>query len=1117
MKKASVHALHSIFQRWQIPSWYSALSLTERIASLQVSQHDIPSNTTHHTAKATRRLQAWKTQKPFEHGALFTDRLATNAITEDDLALLLADPIADLQSRHLHAFPIPAWLSALREAFEDYSVDEATDSLLEMTSGQTLAPYLQPILPLIKRGVDRLHAGIGEICQQHTVLPFDPQQIVQILFTHLSEQLLTRLNKTFVLEMHVARIQRRLQGETPEERFADFVYQLSQEDKILALLEEYPVLARQLVLTIDHWVANSLEFLSHLCADWQDICSTFAPESDPGLLVAVRGGVGDQHRRGHNVQILEFRSGLQLLYKPKALAIDKHFQELLAWLNAQGAQPAFRIIKIIDRGSYGWSEFVYACDCASMDEVERFYERQGGYLALLYALNATDMHAENLIAAGEHPILIDLEALFRPQLGEDDLTQPDQLAFRALEQSVFSVGLLPFRMWSDQEAIGVDLSGLGGQGGQLTPMAVPKWEATGTDQMQITRQRVEVRVSQNRPRLNGSDVNILDYSTHVMHGFTGMYQLLQARRAELIATILPCFAHDEIRLLLRPTQAYATLLMESFHPDLLRDALERDRFFDHLWREVEQRPYLARVIPAEQYDLLRGDIPLFTTYPDSRTAFTSDGEPLVDFFAEPSMELVKNRLQQLDEQDLARQTWFIEASLATLLSGSEQMTGKALQIKPARFLASRERLIAAACAVGERLDTLALRSNYGASWLGVSPVNESTWGLLPTDIDLYGGTSGIALFLSYLGALTGEARYTALAKLALASVRAQVEQQKKALQSSAISVFNGLGSVIYLLMHLSTLWGEPTLLKEAEALVELLPALIAEDEQLDIVAGSAGCIMNLLSLYAVHPSPQVLDVALQCGDHLLATAQTMPEGVAWTTVKGMKPLGGLGHGTSGIALSLFKLAAVSGQECYRRTAQAALAYDRSLFLPERQNWADLRTFPSLLTRDRRSDQEASAGQERQSCMVAWCHGAAGVALSRLEMLAYMDDVAIREEIDIALKTTIAEGLNKNHSLCHGSLGNVDVLLKATQILNDSLHHETLERVTAMVVDGIDECGWVTGAPLGVVTPGLMIGLAGIGYELLRLAEPDMVPSILAIEPPRFNKVHHHEGISRQRV
>jgi lantibiotic modifying enzyme len=35
----------------------------------------------------------------------------------------------------------------------------------------------------------------------------------------------------------------------------------------------------------------------------------------------------------------------------------------------------------------------------------------------------------------------------------------------------------------------------------------------------------------------------------------------------------------------------------------------------------------------------------------------------------------------------------------------------------------------------------------------------------------------------------------------------------------------------------------------------------------------------------------------------------------------------------------------------------------------------------------------------------------------------------------------------------------------------------------------------------VETPGFMVGLAGIGYQLLRLAEPENVPSALVLAPP----------------
>ena len=50
----------------------------------------------------------------------------------------------------------------------------------------------------------------------------------------------------------------------------------------------------------------------------------------------------------------------------------------------------------------------------------------------------------------------------------------------------------------------------------------------------------------------------------------------------------------------------------------------------------------------------------------------------------------------------------------------------------------------------------------------------------------------------------------------------------------------------------------------------------------------------------------------------------------------------------------------------------------------------------------------------------------------------------------------------------------------------------------MVASGEKE-GWLCGVPLAVETPSLMVGLAGMGYQLLRLAAPERVPSVLLLE------------------
>jgi lantibiotic modifying enzyme len=52
------------------------------------------------------------------------------------------------------------------------------------------------------------------------------------------------------------------------------------------------------------------------------------------------------------------------------------------------------------------------------------------------------------------------------------------------------------------------------------------------------------------------------------------------------------------------------------------------------------------------------------------------------------------------------------------------------------------------------------------------------------------------------------------------------------------------------------------------------------------------------------------------------------------------------------------------------------------------------------------------------------------------------------------------------------------------------------------LDRAQHHGWICANPADIESPGLMTGLAGIGYGLLRQAEPDRPPSILTLEGPR---------------
>jgi type 2 lantibiotic biosynthesis protein LanM len=748
---------------------------------------------------------------------------------------------------------------------------------------------------------------------------------------------------------------------------------------------------------------------------------------------------------------------------------------------------------VLDCGYYGCVEYVAAGGCASAEGLRRFYERQGGLLALLYALEAVDFHCENLIAAGEDPVLIDLEALFHPRLAQAGHPAADEMARDVFEHSVLRVGLLPQRLLPSAESAGVDLSGLGGTGGQLTPQPVPCWEGAGTDGMRLVLKRLPMPGSQNRPTLGGREASPLDYPDAVTEGFTRIYALLLKHRNELLGCGGPLapFAEDEVRVILRPTRCYAALLRESFHPDVLRDALDRDRLLDHLWAAAEQFPYLARAIPAERDDLLNGDVPMFLTCPGSRDLWTSSGTRLASFFPEPGMASVQRRVRQLSDKDLAQQLWFIRASLSTLSEGAEQPTRLNYHLTGSQDLLDPAQSLATACKVGDHLEALARRSGPGATWVGLTLIKGDVWSPCLSGLDLYDGLPGIALFLAYLGALTGEGRYTNLAQAALFTARRALEQGRSGITS--VGAFDGWGGVIYALAHLATLWAQPSLLADAQALVEGLPALTDQDERLDLISGAAGCIGSLLALYRCAPSAPTLEAAVRCGDRLLSRARATEHGIAWDThLRAKKPLTGFSHGAAGMAWALGELGAQAGEKRFTEAAEAALAYERGLFSAQEGNWPDFRA---------REPTGPGAGNDPEPYRVMWCHGAPGIGLSRLRLLPHAEGSRAREEVRRAVATTLAHGLGSNHSLCHGDLGNLEFLALASEQLEDEGWRSPVARMTSTVVRHLDREGWHCGNPLGVESPGLMTGLAGIGYGLLLLACPARVPCVLLLDPP----------------
>jgi lantibiotic modifying enzyme len=200
---------------------------------------------------------------------------------------------------------------------------------------------------------------------------------------------------------------------------------------------------------------------------------------------------------------------------------------------------------------------------------------------------------------------------------------------------------------------------------------------------------------------------------------------------------------------------------------------------------------------------------------------------------------------------------------------------------------------------------------------------------------------------------------------------------------------------------------------------------------------------------------------------------------------------GLSHGAAGIAWALSELYAQTDDKRFLEFSKQAIKYERSMFIPDEGNWADLRY------REERRNLGISTP-------VQWCHGSAGIALGRLMTKLHWEDAEMIQEIDVAIKTTLEEGFGGSHCQCHGDFGNIEVLLLASDILcNDDLL-EKAQQIGSSIVKEAEKSGWFCGIPQNEETPGFMLGLAGVGYGLLRLANPKTVPPVVTLGTPLRN-------------
>ncbi|MFI7152209.1 lanthionine synthetase LanC family protein [Nonomuraea sp. NPDC050022] len=462
--------------------------------------------------------------------------------------------------------------------------------------------------------------------------------------------------------------------------------------------------------------------------------------------------------------------------------------------------------------------------------------------------------------------------------------------------------------------------------------------------------------------------------------------------------------------------------------------------------------------------------------------------------------------------------------------------------------------LAVAVAIGERLVKEAVWSGDRCNWVGAEPVDlrdrvgAVTYRALGPN--LYVGSSGVALFLAQLATTTGQDEFR---RTALAAMRHAISRREDVSPAARLGFYSGWAGMAATALRTGRLLDSAELVDAGSGLLrDLAQQLsgVAEsgeqerdlmsdaaegggeerdlmsgvadggDQEYDLMSGVAGAVPAFALGYRYTGDERMAEAAVTAALWLGRSARKSRTGWSWRSpgLRNQHDLTGLSHGAAGVAVAFLEVFRLTGEEMFATGARNAMRYeDRWLDVGE-GNWPDFR--------------ENTADRRARTFVTLWCHGAPGIALSRLYAYEVLGEARWRHDAMTALATTervtrpLANGGGADFSLCHGLAGNAEPFEEAREVLGAAgtviprlgvgAVGTVIPRLGAGAV-GMDiprlvaDHGLERYARTGVSwpcgthtaeTPNLMLGLAGIGYFYLRLAVPQ-VPS--ALLPVRWDR------------
>lgn len=945
--------------------------------------------------------------------------------------------------------------------------------------------------PMIRAYWDQIENMIGHL--QSTNCVDSVEQIIEQMLEYLGQRLLELSLRTLVLEIHVMKQKGKLSGGDKSQRYRDYTEILwHDKEYILQFYSEY----RHLYFLQKECVSDSLCFCEEvLSRTWehrleieQNLCNRKKEgRRVPFRIKAIHFGQGDAHKGGRTVSIIEFTSGEKVVYKPRSVKMEKGFLQYLSFFNTKLPEED-RLYKmgVLDYDSYGFLEYIECAECETKDQIKRYYRRSGILMALLYSLNAKDLHHENLIACGEHPVVIDLEALFHCKLDYRQVEKDNpayHISLTRLDESVYSIGLLPMPLCNPYKKDGkdVDISGFGGEEAQISPFKVYVLKEKDTDEIHLEKSIYEIPPQKNLPKISGRVAAAVEYQSEIQQGFVWAYHCIEENKKWLIPQIKKWFDGAYGRLIYRPTYLYTKLMFTGSHPDFMRQRTHQYVLFHRLAYQMKSRE--NKLLKSEIYDMMKNDVPFFEINIASGLIRNSTGERIVYEFQETPLQIVEHKIDGFSRKDLEQQMEIIQNTFGVKKLEDYKkncMSGSVWQkntMSEPDYLEIAERI---GNYILEKADrgTIAGKDDY--CWINFVPVGEEHihYQYMPVEGDLYSGNSGIALFFLYLAELTHRKEYLNVVHACMNSVTYRMKRITPE-SSYLIGPYNGLSGYLYVCSKIYQCTGAKFYLQIVKEGLELLEKIYTRDTNFDIVSGSAGALKVLLSIENAIDDAQIgklcrnlIDLLVQ---HLYDHALHLEHGrLAWRSGLNDHVYVGYAHGSCGIEEALSSVYEQYPSEKIIEMVIGSRKFVNSQYDKKIKNWKTV--------------------EGKDGVSNAWCHGAPGILYSRVrQMEVFGGNEKLQEDIRLALDSSLKYGLGNHVCYCHGDIGNLELIRYTAKVIDNQEIVRMCDATYAKMAASFED--YITTRK--ILPYGMMLGLSGVGYSLLRQTS-ESVPSILQL-------------------